>query len=74
MAYYRGWGGPLILAVQGKENIYRSLLSLNELGKPKRKAKHSYNKPKYNVLKTQNLELPSLSMKSTISHKVLLTR
>lgn len=50
-AYYRGCGGPSILSMHGKENVYSSLSSLHELGKPKRKAKHSYQ-PK--VLKVPN--------------------
>lgn len=58
-AYYRGCGGPSILSMHGKENVYSSLSSLHELGKPKRKAKHSYQ-PK--VLKVPNWELSSLSM------------
>lgn len=68
-AYYRGCGGPSILSMHGKENVYSSLSSLHELGKPKRKAKHSYQ-PK--VLKVPNWELSSLSMKkNTIQYDIV---
>lgn len=68
-AYYRGCGGPSILSMYGKENVYSSLSSLHELDKPKRKAKHSYQ-PK--VLKVQNWELSSLSMKkNTIQYDIV---
>lgn len=68
-AYYRGCGGPSILSMHGNENVYSSLSSLHELGKPKRKAKNSYQ-PK--VLKVPNWELSSLSMKkNTIQYGIV---
>lgn len=49
-AYYRGCGGPSILSMHGNENVYSSLSSLHELGKPKRKAKHSAKSTKLRVV------------------------